>query len=83
MPNVKPVVFGMLRSAKRKSRRETIYKMKGKGSGFVACFVCGKHVDYKDATLEHKTPQSKGGTDAMDNLDISHAVCNRKRGNKA
>jgi hypothetical protein len=73
---------GRLQAAVRSGRRETIYKMLGKqNDGVVPCFVCGLHVEKKDATLEHKLPVSKGGTDDMDNLSISHEKCNRKRGN--
>jgi 5-methylcytosine-specific restriction endonuclease McrA len=67
------------------NRRDTIYKMLGKkkdNDGKVPCFVCKEHVDYEDATLEHVTPQSLGGTDEMDNLSISHELCNKLRGNK-
>ncbi|MFG6462304.1 HNH endonuclease [Roseateles sp. DXS20W] len=66
----------------RKQRRETVYKMKRKRCyGVVPCFVCGQHVDEMHATLEHVQPLSKGGTDAMANLDISHSWCNQARGN--
>jgi len=49
-------------------------------NGSVPCFVCGKHVKIEDATLEHIKPQSKGGTDEMNNLAISHFRCNQKKG---
>ena len=75
-------IKNQLRSNIRKNRRETIYNMLQKRcTGKVPCFVCGQHVDKKDATLEHKLPISKGGTDDMDNLAISHEKCNSKRGN--
>jgi len=51
-----------------------------KKHGQVLCFVCGLPVDESKATLEHIKPRSLGGTLAMDNLAISHAKCNRKRG---
>lgn len=64
------------------NRRETIYKfMIKKHDGMVPCFVCGKHVKEKNATLEHILPKSQGGTDEMDNLTISHYQCNNARGN--
>lgn len=67
----------------RKSRRETLYRMlKKRNSGVVPCFVCGKNVLSDDATLEHIIPISKGGTDDMNNLTISHGKCNWNRGNK-
>lgn len=75
-------VKNQLKSSIRKNRRETIYKMLQKRcAGKVPCFVCGQHVEKEDATLEHKLPISKGGTDDMDNLAISHEKCNSKKGN--
>lgn len=64
----------------RKGRRETVYRMLLKRHGSVPCFVCGKHVKEPHATLEHILAVSKGGTDDMDNLSISHNVCNARRG---
>jgi 5-methylcytosine-specific restriction endonuclease McrA len=65
----------------RQSRRETLYKMLfKKHDGKVPCFVCGAHVEPKDASLEHIRPVSVGGTDDMDNLSISHNKCNVERG---
>lgn len=71
-----------LHLAKMNGRRETLYKFIGKkNNGTVPCFVCGKHVREKNATLEHIVPLSKGGTDDMDNLSISHYNCNQARSN--
>lgn len=65
----------------RQGRRATVYKMLSKQhGGSVPCFVCGKHVKEAHATLEHIVPLSKGGTDDMGNLSISHNVCNNRRG---
>ncbi len=47
--------------------------------GTVPCWVCGKHVARDDATLEHIQPLSQGGNSHLENLAISHAVCNRTR----
>ena len=67
----------------RSGRRRTIYRMlKKKHDGTVPCFVCGRHVKEKNATLEHIIPVSKGGTDDMENLAISHYQCNQRRGNE-
>lgn len=65
----------------RFSRRNTLYKMLSKRFGIVPCFVCQAHVAEQDATLEHIKPLSKGGTDDMANLSISHRDCNIRRGN--
>lgn len=73
---------GMLKRTVMKQRRDTVYHMlHKKHSGMVPCFVCGKHVPKPLATLEHVRPLSKGGTDAMSNLSISHGHCNSARGN--
>jgi 5-methylcytosine-specific restriction endonuclease McrA len=47
--------------------------------GQVPCWVCGQHVEPADATLEHMQPLSQGGSSHLENLAISHAVCNRTR----
>lgn len=71
-----------LKGHTRQGRRETIYRMLlKKNYGRVPCFVCGHHVEKKDATLEHIQPRSKGGMDDMGNLSISHRLCNQARGN--
>jgi 5-methylcytosine-specific restriction endonuclease McrA len=65
-----------------KRLREKIYFMLIKRhGGVVPCFVCGQHVNKRFATLEHIRPKSKGGTNAMTNLSISHFWCNHRRGN--
>jgi 5-methylcytosine-specific restriction endonuclease McrA len=62
------------------SRRDTLYRMLAKhNDGKVPCFVCGRHVNYRLATVEHIVPKSQGGTDDMDNLSISHGFCNNRR----
>lgn len=75
-------VRGQLAASVRQGRRETIYKMAAKRhNGTVPCFVCKLHVTPDAATLEHIVPRSKGGTDDMSNLAISHSKCNNQRGN--
>lgn len=82
-PAKSPHVKGILKMRIRQGRRDTVYKMLGKkNDGCVPCFVCGRHVKEKHATLEHVIPRSKGGTDDMDNLSISHNACNARRGNE-
>lgn len=51
--------------------------------GVVPCWVCGSHVAFEDATLEHIQPQSEGGSGHQDNLAISHDACNHQRHAKA
>ena len=51
--------------------------------GIVPCWVCGEPVDPDRATLEHIQPLSEGGSSHIDNLAISHDVCNQRRHAKA
>jgi hypothetical protein len=43
------------------------------------CFFCGKTAKL---TVDHATPQSRGGTDALSNLLVSCEPCNKKKGAK-
>ena len=47
--------------------------------GVVPCWVCGEHVLPEAATLEHIQPLSEGGNSHLDNLAISHELCNNQR----
>lgn len=45
------------------------------------CFFCGDLLtDWESATIEHKIPLAKGGTNRNDNLALSHHECNQERG---
>ena len=47
--------------------------------GVVPCWVCGQHVTFEAATLEHILALSEGGSSHAENLAISHEVCNGQR----
>ena len=51
--------------------------------GVVPCWICGEPVAQADATLEHIKPLSAGGSSHLENLAISHGVCNSRRHAKA
>ena len=60
--------------------RSKIYKTVARQlHGVVPCWVCGEHVALADATLEHIQPLSEGGNSHLENLAISHALCNHQR----
>lgn len=60
--------------------RDKIYKTVARQlHGVVPCWVCGLPVLPADATLEHIKPLSEGGNSHLENLAISHAVCNHER----
>lgn len=47
------------------------------------CYLCRRITnDAKLLSVEHKTPRSQGGTDAMSNLVLAHRSCNYARGAK-
>jgi len=61
--------------------RDKIYKTVARQlHGVVPCWVCGQPVAPQDATLEHIQPLSEGGNSHLENLAISHALCNQQRG---
>lgn len=66
---------GDIHKIKRKqfsaTERVKIYN-KGKGR----CAICGKFVPYDSFTVDHIIPLAKGGTNAMDNLQVACSVCN-------
>lgn len=46
------------------------------------CHWCKLEMPYKEATVEHLVPLSKGGTNSINNLRLAHQGCNQGRGNK-
>ena len=60
--------------------RSKIYKTVARQlHGVVPCWVCGEHVLPEAATLEHIQPLADGGSSHLDNLAISHELCNNQR----
>jgi 5-methylcytosine-specific restriction endonuclease McrA len=60
--------------------RDKIYKTVARQlHGRVPCWVCGEHVTPEAATLEHIRALSEGGNSHLENLAISHEVCNGRR----
>lgn len=45
------------------------------------CQICFRYADIRDCNVDHITPVSKGGTDARENLQLSHVWCNTAKGN--
>jgi len=50
--------------------------------GVLRCVYCGKELTNKEATLEHKQPLSRGGTNEKENLAIACRDCNCSKYNK-
>ena len=52
----------------------------GQQEGF--CNGCLKHFRYRNLTMDHIVPSSKGGTDTDDNLQLLCGACNSKKGDR-
>ena len=46
------------------------------------CGGCRSHFQFKTLTMDHVVPQSKGGTDHLENLQLLCAYCNSVKGNR-
>lgn len=44
------------------------------------CTGCTIHFPYRNLTIDHKTPQAKGGNDHIDNLQLLCGACNSTKG---
>ena len=58
-----------------KTHRHTLY---GKQEGH--CSGCGHHIPFRNLTVDHITPRSKGGTEHLDNLQLLCNACNSMKG---
>jgi hypothetical protein len=46
----------------------------------LVCQLCGGDVEPGDMHLDHIEPYSKGGPTTVDNLQVTHSVCNMRKG---
>ena len=58
-----------------KTHRHTLY---GKQEGL--CAGCKQHFPFRNFTVDHIVPRSKGGTDHLDNLQLLCGACNSTKG---
>jgi 5-methylcytosine-specific restriction endonuclease McrA len=62
---------------RRLSLRNQLVAMYGR-----SCWLCSLPIAYGDVlSIDHVRPLSKGGSNKIHNLRLSHERCNRKRGN--
>lgn len=70
-----------IEAAKRKpmtAKKDFLWKI----SGTKRCGICLLPIATKEeATVDHKIPRSRGGSNRMDNLQLAHATCNQEKGN--
>jgi hypothetical protein len=46
------------------------------------CAWCQKPMTLEEATEDHATPHTRGGTNTADNIELFHRACNSKKGKK-
>ena len=59
-----------------------VYKRNKDKFGYLKCILCGDRMEFKDSSLEHLLPLSRGGDNSLENLDIAHFNCNRQKNSK-
>lgn len=63
--------------ARKKAKRAFIF---ARDAGI--CYLCGFSVDPRNFHIDHVIPVSKSGSNALDNLKVSHPACNMSKGDK-
>ena len=58
-----------------------ITELYGRQAGY--CFICYKHREVDLLTVDHIEPQSRGGSDHINNLQLVCQKCNSAKGNKS
>ena len=61
---------------------QQVYEDNIKKYGTLTCYLCLEPIQFGKDHLEHKTPLSRGGTNARRNLDVACQRCNCKKHNK-
>lgn len=60
-------------------RIQQVYEDNIKKYGTLTCYLCYKPIEFGKDCLEHKISPLKGGTNAYENLAISHQNCNNAK----
>lgn len=66
---------------RRRSTKESLRVAVLERDGLV-CGLCGGDVEPDEVHIDHILPRSLGGPDDLDNLQVSHALCNMRKGNR-
>lgn len=61
---------------------QIVYEDNIKKYGTLTCYLCLKSIEFKQDSIDHKIPLSRGGTNEYKNLAITHLSCNKKKHTK-
>jgi 5-methylcytosine-specific restriction endonuclease McrA len=61
---------------------QQVYEDNIKQYGTLTCYLCLLPIEFKQDSLEHKIPLSRGGTNEYSNLAVAHFKCNCKKHTK-
>jgi len=67
--------YGKIPFKRKKLNKQTLYERDGG-----ICQYSGRRLSYRNATIDHILPRSRGGIHAWDNVVISHRDVNHKKG---
>lgn len=73
-PDVKPPERRTKRKGSYKSLKRRLFKKSG------LCFWCSLALTAETATIDHKIPLARGGSNAQDNTVLACEPCNREKG---
>jgi len=69
--------YGKIPFKRKKLNKQTLYERDGG-----VCQYSGRKLSYRNATIDHILPKSKGGIHSWENVVISHKDINHKKGSK-
>ena len=64
-----------------KNYRQNKHILYGEQEG--RCGGCGSHFEFRNLEVDHIVPQSRGGTDHIENLQLLCGYCNRVKGDRS
>lgn len=76
-----PSVIRLTKSRDKKPRKLRLTKKSLYLRDGGRCQYCDKRLKYKDSTMDHVHPKSKGGRASWQNIVLACVDCNQKKGN--
>jgi len=58
---------------------QQVYEDNVKRFGQLTCYLCFQPVSFADASIDHRVPIARGGSNLYENLQIAHLTCNLRK----